>query len=90
MPETGSLRDRITTSTRACWSSLKASSFLTSENATPGRAGCVHALQLQLHVGAVVTVFEDAVLFFKVEQRARRDGHDKLAVQALVGMVGGW
>ncbi len=38
MPDTGSLRDRITTSTFGS-PALKASSLLTSENATPGRAG---------------------------------------------------
>jgi hypothetical protein len=40
MPETGSLRDRMTTSTRWALASLKASSLRTSENATPGLAGC--------------------------------------------------
>ena len=60
MPETGSLRDRITTSTRCAVASLKASSFCTSENATPGLAGCVEPLELQLHVGAVVAGLEDA------------------------------
>ena len=39
MPDTGSLRDRITTSTRCAVVSLKASSFLISEKAMPGRAG---------------------------------------------------
>jgi hypothetical protein len=43
---------------------LKASSLRTSENATPGRAGSP-PLQLQLHVGAVVTGLEDAVLSSK-------------------------
>ena len=38
-PEAGSLRDRITTSTRCAVVSLKASSFLISEKAMPGRAG---------------------------------------------------
>src|SRR5438105_14206019 len=38
MPDTGSLRERITTSTRCALSSLNASSFLTSEYAMPGLA----------------------------------------------------
>ena len=50
--ETRSLRDRITTSTRCVARVLKASSLLTSENATPGR-GALQPLELQLH-GAVV------------------------------------
>jgi hypothetical protein len=38
MPDTGSLRERMTTSTRAVAASLKASSLCTSEKATPGFA----------------------------------------------------
>ena len=41
----------------------------------------VQTLQLQLHVGAIVTGFEDAVLFFEIEERARRDRDDELAFQ---------
>jgi hypothetical protein len=39
-PETGSLRDRMTTSMRRTPSALKPSSLRTSGNATPGLAGC--------------------------------------------------
>ncbi len=38
-------------------------------------------LELELHVGAVVRGFEDPVLFFEVEQGARGDGDDQLAVE---------
>ena len=39
MPDTGSLRERMTTSTRGTSTLLKLKSLLTSENATPGLAG---------------------------------------------------
>ena len=66
---------------RAAPSWLKASSLLTSEKATPGARRHVQPLQLQLHVGAVVAALEEAVFFFEVEQRARRDGDDQLAFE---------
>jgi hypothetical protein len=44
-----------------------------------GRA--VEAFELELHVGAVVVRLEMLVLFLEVEQRARRDRDDELAVQ---------
>gem|GEM_PF-4888551 len=40
MPLAGSLRESMTTSTRGAPGVLKASSFLTSAKAMPGRAGC--------------------------------------------------
>jgi hypothetical protein len=69
MPETGSLRDRITTSTRWVLASLKASSLRTSENATPGPGRLLQAVELQIHVGAVVAPLEQLVLFLEVKQR---------------------
>ena len=45
------------------------------------RGGHIQALALQLHVGAVVVFFEDAVFFLEVEQRARGDRHHQLVVQ---------
>ena len=81
MPDTGSLRDRITTST-AVRSSLVESQQLVDQRKGDARARrLVEALQLQLHVGAVVAGFEDPVLFFEVEQRARRDRDDELAFE---------
>jgi hypothetical protein len=62
MPDTGSLRDKMTTSTLWVVASLKAKSFFTKEKATPG---------LQLHVGTVVALLEDQIFFFKIKQGAR-------------------
>ena len=81
MPETGSLRDRMTTSTRCAVGVVEGEQLLTSENATPGLAACVEPLELQLHVGAVVVGLEVLVLLLEVEQRARRDRDDELTVQ---------
>ena len=68
----------MTTSTRCAVGSLKARSFCTSENATPGLAARVDALELQRHVGAVVVGLEVLVLFLEVEQRARGNRDDEL------------
>jgi hypothetical protein len=46
-----------------------------------GACGLVDALQLQLHVGAVVGAFEDAVLFLEVKEGPRRDRDDQLALK---------
>ena len=78
MPETGSLRDRITTSTRCAVASLKARSFLHQRERDAGLGGRVDALELQPHVGAVVVGLEVLVLFLEVEQRPRGDRDDEL------------
>jgi hypothetical protein len=80
MPDTGSLRDRMTTSTRCEVVSLKASSLRISEKAMPGAAGCP-AARAAAHVAGRVAAFEDAVLFLEVEQGARGDRHHQLVVE---------
>jgi hypothetical protein len=69
MPDTGSFRDKMTTSTLCVVASLKAKSFFTKENAWFG--GLFKPLQLQLHVSTVVALLEDQVFFFKIKQGAR-------------------
>ncbi|MPM41194.1 hypothetical protein SDC9_87844 [bioreactor metagenome] len=46
-----------------------------------GAGGRVQAVELQLHVGLRVLGVEQAVFFFEVEQRARRDCHHQLVFQ---------
>jgi hypothetical protein len=60
MPETGSLRDRITTSTR-CARVVEALQLLHQRKRHAGRGWLLQPLKLQLHVGAVVALLEDAV-----------------------------
>ena len=43
--------------------------------------GLLQPIQLQLHVGAVVLLFEHAVFFFEIEQRPRRERNDQQIVQ---------
>jgi len=45
------------------------------------RSRHVEPLALQVHVGAVIVLLEDAVLFLKIEQRARGDRDHQLVVE---------
>ena len=70
-PDTGSLRERMTTSTRGARRSLKASSLRTSACATPGGAPAPPCAELQLHVGVVVAGLKTR--FSSKSNRARDD-----------------
>jgi hypothetical protein len=76
-PDTGSLRDRITTSTRLMPSALKLEQLLTSGRRCRLRE-LLEALELQLDVGPVVARVEQRVLLLEVEQRAAADRDDEL------------
>ena len=80
-PDTGSLRDRMTTSTRLMPSALKPRSFFTSRNAMPGLASSERRASWSSMYGAVVARIEERVLLLEVEQRARADRDDELLAE---------
>ena len=80
MPETGSLRERITTSTRGSIA-VERQQLVDQREGHAGAGRDVEPLQLKLHVGAVVAGFEQQVLFLEVEQGTRGDRDDELAVE---------